>query len=290
MLILIMLQFSSFANANPSIPPDIPPIVSVPEMSYNATVSILDNQPWAFVDIEYATFTIHAYGESYYLPKEFPSDTDPNPYIKYTVITDKLEADYPIPLNATNIYVKVNEEEKNWQNKKGIYHLYDIDMPRITWVIQPVPSDFKVNVHYEQPLSKTNDEYVLIIPLGQRYGSTEASYYPLYDWFGYGTPTGSIKIKTELDYQMTAYAVNSTGSLRLISDSNFIDNKTLSVDILETNEWHFPFGVVVIMKTEGSQVSNEFFQLDLVLVIVSLSIAVALGLVYYRKNRFKRTN
>jgi len=138
-LLLFGLGESGFVDANPSLPPDIPPIVAVSTVNINASIYRQDNQLWASIDAEYITCTIHGFGESYYLPKEhiYPAD---NSSYKLTVVTDMLEADYPIPLNTTNISVKVNGELQDWYLKEqSIYHLYGSDMKRIGWVIQPTP-------------------------------------------------------------------------------------------------------------------------------------------------------
>lgn len=287
LLLITVALFSSSVNANPGIPTNIPPIVSVSEMNYNATVSNKNDQPWASIDVEYATYTIHGYGEYYYARKEYNSPTDPEPNIKYTVTTDKLEADYPIPLNTTNIKVAVNGEEKNWENKKGIYHLYDVNMPRITWTIQPVPKNFSVNLHYEHPLTRTNEGYLLFVPLGQRYGSTESPFYPLYDWFAYESPKGSVKIISDRDYQTTAYLVNSTGSLRLINNTNPYDKNTLSLDISATKDLRFPYGMVIAME-DGLQSVNEFTGSIWIFASAFLLLIIAFGIVYFRKTGLRK--
>lgn len=282
----VQLQIIGSAIANPSIPPEIPPIVSVSQMNFNATISSFNNQLWANVDVEYNTSTIHAFGDSYLLPKEFATPTDPSPYIKFTVVTDKLDADYPIPLDATNISVKVNNQDVQWQMKdRSIYHLYGSDMPRIGWTIQPVQHGFTINVHYEHPLLKTSDEeYALIIPLGQRYSSTGAPAYPLYDWFGQGNPVASINIRTEqVISQIKAYSINNTGTLSPISYSNSMYGTVnqATMEINKAEQTSFPFGAVIVMNTNPSQ--QPFPVAMLLLAVVLPIVGVTLVLIYYRK-------
>jgi hypothetical protein len=247
---------------------------------------VFNNQVWAKVDVEYKTDTIYAFGDSYLLPKEFASPTDTSPYVKFTVVTDKLDADYPIPLDATNITVKVNNKETQWQMKdRSIYHLYGSDMPRIGWTIQPVQHGFTVNVHYEHPLLKTSDkEYALIIPLGQRYSSTGAPGYPLYDWLGQGNPVASVNIRTEQGIsQIKAYSINNLGTLSPISYSTSMygTGAKATMEINKSEQSSFPFGAVIVMNANPSQ---QPFLFAILLLAIGLSISgVALGLLYYRK-------
>jgi hypothetical protein len=285
-LVIVQLQYIDTAIANPSIPPQIPPIVSVSRMNYNATISSFNNQLWAKVDVEYKTGTIYAFGDSYLLPKEFAAPADPSPYIKYTVVTDKLDADYPIPLNSTNISVKVNNQETQWQMKdRSIYHLYGSNMPRIGWTIQSVQHGFTINVHYEHPLLKTSDkDYALIIPLGQRYSSTGAPTYPLYDWFGQGNPVASINIRTEQGIsQIKAYSINNAGTLSPISYSTSMYSTAAkaTMEINKAEQSPFPFGAVIVMNANHLQ---QPFPFTLLLLAIGLSIVgVTVGLLYYRK-------
>jgi hypothetical protein len=274
---LFLSQFMLSAMANPSIPPEIPPIVTISNMDLNATVLVRGNQLWASVDAEYDTSTIHGFGESYYLPNKYDSTVK----VKYTVVTDRLEADYPIPLNATNINVKVNDETKEWYLKeKSIYHLYGSDIPRIGWVMQPTPRNFRVNVHYEHPLLKTGEnERALILPLGQRYGSAGAPYYPLYDWFGQGKINGVIRLQIE-NSDFKVYSVFNDGSMNQLNCQNSV------VTLTRTGNGQFPLGILVL--TEASQ-SQKAFPFTVIIVASLLIIAGGgIGLVYYLRKQINR--
>jgi hypothetical protein len=288
----VQLQIIGDTTANPSIPPEIPPIVSVARMNYNASISSFNNQQWAKVDIEYVTETVYAFGDSYLLPKEFAAPADPSPYIKYTVVTDKLDADYPMPLDATNITVKVNNQETQWQMKdRSNYHLYGSNMPRIGWTIQPVQHGFTLNVHYEHPLLKTSDEeYALLIPLGQRYSSTGAPAYPLYDWFGQGTPVASINIQTEQGAQIKAYSINNRGTLSLIDYSNSNSVSTATMEIKKEQNTAFPFGAVVLIHANPSTLqpsSVPEFSLLTILPLLMSAFAIAVVVLSQKNKRRK---
>jgi hypothetical protein len=278
----VQLQIIGNISANPSIPPEIPPIVSVVRMNYNASISSINNQPWAKVDIEYVTETIHAFGDSYMLPKEFVAPGDASPYIKYTVVTDELDADYPMPLNATNIFVKVNNQETRWQMKdRSNYHLYGSNMPRIGWTIQPVQHGFTLNIHYEHPLLKTSDdEFALLIPFGQRYSSTGAPGYPLYDWFGQGNPVASINLQIEQGAQIKAYSINNRGTLFPIDCSNSNSIFTATMEIKKEQNTAFAFGAVILINTNPSTLQPssvpEFSFLTILPILLTAPIALAI--------------
>jgi len=292
--LLLLASFVNLAMANPGVPSDIPPIVSIDELRVNAVISRENGVLWAKVDAAYNTSTIHAFGDNYVLPKEFPSPTDPSPFITYTVVTDKLEAHYPIPLNAANVTVKINNEERQWQFHSGrLHHLFDLDMPEINWTIEPVPRTFTATVHYEYPVTETSEayadlgQYVLLLSLVPRYGSTESPFYPLYSWFGHGSTRATFSIQTDPAIkQINAYYVNSTGSLTTINYSNSSAlgaSAGIEFEISNDNEQSsFPYGAVVVMDAEPAQ---EPLPLTLVVVILAVPIAITLVLLYSHRKR-----
>jgi hypothetical protein len=291
------VQLASVAKANPSIPPEIPPIVGVHEMNVNTTISKVNGVLWAKVDAEYRTNTIHGFGDSYVLTKEFSSVTDPSPFITITVISNRLEAHYPIPANATNITVKINDEEKDWQiDNKRFYHLFDTTHPEINWTISPVPRNFIVTTHYEHPISKTSELYeylgdhALLLPLGPRYGSTDTPSYPLYSWFGYGTITAKFTIQTEPSItQIQVYSIDGRGTLTPLNYTNSTKNGTENIQTViskGTEETPFPHGAVVVFNAnpetpeEPPQTTTAAVTITLVSVIV-----IATVLIVYHKKR-----
>lgn len=64
-LAIVQLQFTDSAIANPSIPPEIPVIVTVPEMRINATITIINGEGYAKVDSAYQTTTVYKFGDAY---------------------------------------------------------------------------------------------------------------------------------------------------------------------------------------------------------------------------------
>jgi hypothetical protein len=295
---LAVLTQADLAYANPSIPPDIPPIVTVSNMNLNATVFVRDNQLWASIDAEYVTDTVHGYGESFYIPKKGVEPQNASDTYKITVVTDMLEADYPMLPNATNISVKVNGEEKEWYHKEqSIFHLYGSDMKRIGWITQPAPKDFTINVHYEHPLIKTSDtETTLILPLGQRYGSTEAPYYPLYDWYGFTSIDVSMRLQTEIsDLPFEFCSVYSNGSVTPLTSNALVDGASTiqTVEFTTTAQTQFPLGIVILTQTNENTLEQQpqNFEPTLLVVLTAVLIIVGAGLsmMLYRRKNSKRT-
>lgn len=125
-VLIIGLRVNS-ASALASMSQNIPPIVSADEVEVNASISRINGELWAKADIEYKMDTIHAFGESYYNSNYGETDN---------VVTDKLEAHYPIPLSAKNISVVVNDQERDWQmDNKGFCHIFDSNLPEMNWTI-----------------------------------------------------------------------------------------------------------------------------------------------------------
>jgi len=254
-LVLTALLFSLCA-ANPEIAPNIPPIVNVDNMQTNAKISSINGQLWAKVDIDYKTYTIHGFGDSYLAQKKYSYTGDNSSYIKVQVVSNRLEAHYPYPLNAENLTVNVNNQTLQWQiDNKGFCHIFDSNLQEINWTIEPVPEDFVVHVHYEQPLQNTSvgsqylGEYALVFPLIPRYGSTYPPY-PLYSWLSYGTTTASFTIGVD-NYanEVKVYSIDGGGGgLTEMSYSGNI-NSTIAMQIPNANVRSIPYGVVIIANS-----------------------------------------
>ena len=98
----------------------------------------------------------------------------------------------------------VNDQEKDWQlANKEFCHIFDYKLPAINWTIQPVPQDFVIAVHYEEPIPNTTSsaaylgQYALVFPLVLRFGSTDTPSYLLYTWFDYGTTVATFTIQPQ---------------------------------------------------------------------------------------------
>jgi hypothetical protein len=71
------------ARANPGPATQIPPIVNVPEIQVNATISRVNGTLWARVDAEYSTKTVRAFGGKFQTPNYgFGLVTNPSPSLQ----------------------------------------------------------------------------------------------------------------------------------------------------------------------------------------------------------------
>jgi hypothetical protein len=300
-ILTIELQVNS-VSAIPSMSQNIPPIVSVGEMQVNAYISSIGEEPWAKVDIEYKMDTIHAFGESYF---------DSNYGQTSNVVTNKLEAHYPIPLSAKNISIKVNNEEEEWQlDNKGFCHIFDSNLPEINWTIQPVPNHFTITVHYEEPIPVTTEstsylgQYALVFPLILRFGSTDTPSYPLYTWFDYGTTDAMFAIQTQAYIsQINAYSIATNGTLPKIAyptgnsaellqfkisgsgDQILFQRYSRNANLVSNDPTLFPKGAVVTMNSETAQSTFPNLAVLVVAGVISAVICVSVGLLLFRRRR-----
>ncbi len=299
-VLIIGLQVNS-VSAIPSMSQNIPPIVAINEMQVNASFARPNGQLWANIDIEYKMNTIHAFGESYF---------DSNYGQTNNVVTNKLEAHYPIPLSAKNISIKVNDEEKDWQlDNKGFCHIFDSNLPEINWTIQPVPKGFTINVHYEQPIPNNSQsnaylgQYALVFPLILRFGSTDTPSYPLYKWFDYGTADATFTIQPQASIsQINAYSITQKGLSKIVySASNSAELLQFKISgsgdqilfqrysrngtQVSNDPTLFPQGVVVTMNAQTAQSTFPNLATLVVAGIVLSIIGVSAGLLIFRRRR-----
>jgi hypothetical protein len=286
------LQMSNVANGYPLL--EIPPKVNVSEMNANATISKVNGTLWVKIDAEYKMHTVYAYGDSY-LAENYGMGLvlyPESPYVMVTVTQDILEAHYPVPLDATNISVKLNGEEAGvQQDTHGYFHLFDANLPEMNWTVSPVPHDFVVTVHYEQPVSETTEayaylgEYAFTLPLYGRYGCSNISY-ALYSWYGYPPNNYRVQIKSSLTelHELQVYSVDTRGTLTPLSHSLISDEGSWVIAFSREEESSFVHGAVVVFNTT----SEEGVQFPVVPFVAAFAIAMVMGatlLVYHKKCR-----
>ncbi len=290
LLISIELQSSNTVRANPMYT-QIPPKVGVTGANIHSSISSSSGVFWANVDAEYHMHTIYGFGDSYVARNSgMGLVTDPSPYVTVTVTQNTLEAHYPIPTNITNLSVKINNQEIKWQiDNKGFFHIFDANLAEVNWTVSPVPSDFLVTVHYEQPIPKTSSsygylgDYALIIPVYGRYGCSSISY-PLYSWFEYLPEKFNIQVEP-FSNKIQAYSIHTNGTLTPLNYTNSNSNELV---ISQENE-DFPFihGAVIVFSPNTTGISPS----PTLLVIsasVTLLVIIGLGLlVYFRRRKGK---
>jgi hypothetical protein len=161
LFLFVVFVFSSeikIAEANPL---PSPPFIGMPEEYINVTISFVNGTLWAKVDGTYPLFK--AYTEDVFL---LDSDGDGSGTL-VGVVFSYLKTKYPIPPNATNISVKMNETYLRWTRlpEEDIYQTYIGDYQYINWTIDPIREYFVIKTHYEHPLNQKDGNYIFLYPL-----------------------------------------------------------------------------------------------------------------------------
>jgi hypothetical protein len=279
LLLSLQISFVCLAKAQHSIPPEIPVVVTVPKMMVNATVSDNDGAFYAAVDSTYQTETVYKIGDTF------------APGIK--IAYNRIDAYYPVPLNATKISIEANGSNLNWTYRPtGFTHLFDANLPLINWTITPVPENFTLTTHYGSQIPKTPStysylgDYALLIPLESRYGlDSIGGVYPGYRWFG--------GFSENVDAQFNIVPQSSLNNVHAYSISNLGALTPLNFTISE-NEMQmtlsksdlFPFGVVLTFDENSS--NPQPFAVEAAIVIVSIGAVIILllvGFLLFRRHR-----
>ena len=269
---------------------EIPPKVNVPQTSVNASISKINGELWVNVDAEYVMHAVYALGDSYVAENTgFGLIADPSPYVQVTVTQDALEAHFPTPFNAVNVSATVDGETVELQqDPHGYFHLFDADMPEINWTVSPVPRDFTVAVHYEQPISKTSKtyaylgDYAFTLPLYGRFGCSNISY-PLYSWYGY--PPNEYKVQVEPSFsKMQTYLIAPNGTLTHLNVTTVVGgSEGVEISFSRAKDDLFVHGAVVVFN----DASGEAFSVVPVAAVVVIGVALGAGLLLYRRKRHK---
>ncbi len=293
-LVPMELQMSNVANGYPVL--EIPPKVNVSEMNVNATISRVNGTLWVKIDAEYKMHAVYAYGDSYLAENTgmglvlYPE----SPYVMVTVTQDVLEAHYPVPLDATNISVRLNGEEIGvQQDVHGYFHLFDANLPEINWTVSSVPHDFVVVVHYEQPVSETIEayaylgEYAFTLPLYGRYGCSNISY-PLYSWYGYPPNNYRVQIESSLTelHELQVYSVETRGTLAALGHSLISDEGSWVIAFSREEESSFVHGAVVVFNAPSEDV--PFPVVPIIVAAFAIAMVVGATLLIYRKKCRRR--
>jgi hypothetical protein len=280
-LLILAISFQlALLNAvtanSPSIPPDIPVIVTVPDMQINAEI-IQRNGVYATVDSIYQTTTIYKFGDTYNNGK-------------IRIAFNRIDAYYPLPVGSKNIQVQIDGLDLNWTDRyRGFTHLFDSDLPNINWSISPVPQTFSLSTHYEFTVPKTSPAnaylgtYACLIPLESRYGLDAISgNYSGYSWVGWSTNSSAlVRIKIDPSFSNAhLYSINNVGTLTEVKFQLSKDNiAETQIQLIGSSR---PFGLVLTFdKSEESPLQSTTPILIASLIIVLLVTLVLL----YRRHR-----
>jgi hypothetical protein len=119
-------------------------ILSMPEEYVNYTIAAINENLWAKID---GTYPIY-----------------------YTGSEEALPMVYPTPPGTTNIHLWLDDVELGWSNYTQVYpeathHTGIGDWPMILSVLEPVPDQFVLRIHYEHPVQVINGSYMFLYDL-----------------------------------------------------------------------------------------------------------------------------
>jgi hypothetical protein len=276
--ISFQLALLDLSTASPSIPPDIPVIVTVPKIQINAEIT-QDNGLYAKVDSTYQTTTVYKFGDTYN-----------NGSIR--IAFNRIDAYYPIPIGSKNVQVQMDGQDINWTNRdRGFTHLFDSDLPNINWSISPVPQTFLLSTHYEFPVPKTTQTYAFLgsyaclIPIESRYGLDIISgNYSGYSWVGWSTNSSAhVRIKIDSSLSNThLYSINNLGTLTELEFQLSNDNiAETDVQLIGSSR---PFGLVLTFdKPQDSPVLS--IPLPIIASMIITLLVVLAYLIFFRRHR-----
>jgi hypothetical protein len=260
---------------SPSIPPDIPVIVTVPDMQINAEIT-QSNEVYAKVDSTYQTMTIYKFGDTYN-----------NGTIR--IAFNRIDAYYPIPVGSKNIQVQMDGQDLNWTDRDRDFHLFDSNLPLINWSISPVPQTFSLSTHYESSILETSQtyaylgSYAFVIPLESRYGlDTISGNYSGYSWVGWSTNSSAhVRIKIDPSFSNAyLYSINNLGTLTQVkfqfSNENIVETQ---IQLIGSSR---PFGLVVTFDKSEEEPLSSVLPILIASVIIVLLVAIVL---LYRRHR-----
>jgi hypothetical protein len=152
MLIMVLLLsaaagLANVATANPN--NSTLPLITMPEEQVNYIITRVNGTLWAKIDGTY--------------PLRILTEADDAP----SCVPSELSMVYPTPPGTTNMHVKVNGTELDWDKcpQEDTHHTAIGDWNMIYCVIAPVPERFTLEIHYEHPLEQMNESYIFLYDL-----------------------------------------------------------------------------------------------------------------------------
>lgn len=172
---IVGVRFVTFVVANPIIPGEHPRLI-MPVEYINVTISLVDGNLVTKVN---GTYFFYSEGYGY----------------------DTVRMDYPLPPNATNISVKLNETSwggwiyetwLNWTYNTKTYPTVIGDWPMINWTLflSSYTGNLIIKTYYEHPIPIIDGNYTFLYAMGT------GKYVDTSDW---GT-TAYINIRTEINH------------------------------------------------------------------------------------------
>lgn len=139
-LVVTILLSMAVGTRVSAVTADSSSLLSMPEEYINYTITSINGILWAKID---GIYPIHYFGSETTLPMV-----------------------YPTPPNTTNIHLWLDDVELNWSNYPEVLHHTGIgDWEMVFSVLEPVPEDFVLRIHYEHPVQVINGSYMFLYDL-----------------------------------------------------------------------------------------------------------------------------
>lgn len=255
MLLLSAAAAVQLVNSEEANSPPNSPLITMPEESINYTITTVNGTLWAKID---GAYPLHALSWS-----------------------DPLALVYPTPPGTTNISVKMDETELNWNNFTEIYpealHFTAIgDWPMINCTINPVPENFVLKIHYEHPVMLINGSHTFLYDLN-------ISPY-LSEWSTKSTAYFTIR----MDTNYTSLYVNAIATDETLTPINYIATRDGTAEIITfqiVSEYGKPLlgDILVTFTAADASTPVEFPYLLIILPIAAIA-ALMVRIAYRRKH------
>jgi hypothetical protein len=245
MILLLALAFSlsnvafAYAQLKIEVPSFGPPVVQMPQEQINVAISQVNGILWAQVDAAYNMSTVHRFGDIYV----YGDGTR-------AVLYNQLDAYYPVPLNASDVSLKMDGTELNCNLSSTLFQLYGQNLPEMKWTITPVPKNFLLTAYYEHPVSEENGNYVFLYSFGSRFtlDSIDAE---TNNWFNGSTATFDIHVMLNYIANINAYTIDDSGKLSPAVWTVTREDSANTIHVTVTDG--VPYGLVVLFNQEPEQ-------------------------------------
>jgi hypothetical protein len=254
--------------------------LKMPQEYINYTIYKVDQTLWTKVDDTYPLTKVELGSLN---------QTDTTVYSLATFTGESLQMVYPTPPGTTNISVTIDDTELSWSNYTQTHpdatHATPIgDWPMISCLIEEVPDEFTLKIHYEHPIQQIdgNNSFVYdinISPYLFSWSNKSTAYFTL----RFETPAPELQITT-----VTAEGTESTPTFETVEDDGV---QTVTLEIVSEYLKPLHGDLVVTFSDQQESFSRELAAEEIVLITVILvgSVAVSLYIIIKRRKQKKPT-
>lgn len=190
---------------------------------------------------------------------------------------------YPIPPGTTNISLWLDERELVWNDYPGLTHHTGIgDWATIFAVLESVPAQFMLRIHYEHPVQVINDSYVFLYDLNIK------------DYLSESMPNSTAYFTILMDVNFTDLNVSTVsveGEALKPMNYSLSETQPAKISVTMVSEYSKPLlgDLLFSFKTaDADKTVNNGLPVDIaVIIVVGFAIAILVGFVFLRRRRRK---